>query len=128
MNKLIIPLMLILVGCASVGHQFDSTKIQSITKGETTESQLVAMFGPPMTKGINSEGEEVLTWMYTEAQVKGQTFVPFAGAFIGGMNSKTKTLTVSLAGGKVTKYQYSGGGFESTGTTQKDPEQKPAPH
>src|SRR5260221_165227 len=106
--------VLAVVGCASVGNNFDSRQISQIKKGETTESDLVTMFGKPVSQGINSENGSSLTWLYTEATVKGETFIPFAGAFVGGANSKTKTLIVRLdQQGKVTGYDYSGGGFET---------------
>jgi outer membrane protein assembly factor BamE (lipoprotein component of BamABCDE complex) len=110
-------------GCASVGNNFDSRKVSEIKKGETTEAELVKMFGQPNQRGVNSESGTSLTWIYSEARVKGETFIPFAGAFVGGATSKVKTLMVQLdQAGKVSSFNYSGGGFESTGTTQADPE------
>ena len=113
----------LLCGCASVGNNFDSRKIVDIKKGQTTESDLQKMFGPPNQRGVNSESGTTLTWIYTEARVKGTTFIPLAGSFIGGAATKTKMLTVQLdTEGKVASYNYSGGGLESTGMTQADPE------
>lgn len=114
---------MLLCGCASVGNNFDSRKITEIKKGETTEADLQKMFGPPNQRAVNSESGTSLTWIYSESRVKGETFIPFAGAFVGGATSKVKTLVVQLdQQGKVSSYNYSGGGFESTGTTQPDPE------
>lgn len=131
MNKTVLPLITcaaLLCGCASVGNNFDSRKITEIKKGETTEAELSKMFGVPAQRGVNSESGTTLTWLYTEARVKGETFIPFAGAFVGGSAMKTKTLVVQLdQQGKVASYNYSGGGFESTGTTQADPENGSAP-
>ena len=131
MNKTILSLIActaLLCSCASVGNNFDSRKITEIKKGETTEAELSKMFGPPAQRGVNSESGTTLTWLYSEARVKGETFIPFAGAFVGGATSKVKTLVVQLdQQGKVASYNYSGGGFESTGTTQPDPENGDAP-
>src|ERR1051326_7226426 len=81
--KTLIPILLaaLLCGCASVGKNFDSRKIAEIKKGETTEADLVQMFGPPAQRGVNSETGLTLTWIYCEATVKGESFIPFAGAF-----------------------------------------------
>jgi outer membrane protein assembly factor BamE (lipoprotein component of BamABCDE complex) len=113
----------ILAGCASVGNNFDENKVSQIRKGETTEADLVQMFGQPQGRGMNSEGQANLTWMYTQANVKGESFIPFAGAFVGGTQSKSKTLTVVLQDGKVKSFTSSGGGMESRGTTQDVPKQ-----
>jgi hypothetical protein len=59
--------------------------------------------------------------MYGEATVKGESFIPFAGAFMGGGNSKMKSLTVTLAENKVTNYSFSGGGSETRNMTQDTP-------
>jgi len=122
-NLSLLVCVALLCGCASVGNNFDSRKIPEIKKGETTEAELSKMFGPPNQRGINSESGTTLTWIYSEAGVKGETFIPFAGAFVGGATTKVKTLVVQLdQQGKVASYNYSGGGLESTGTTQPDPE------
>jgi len=60
-------------------------------------------------------------WMYAESTIKGESFIPYAGAFMGGSRSKMKVLTVNLADNKVTNFSYSGGGSETRGTTQGTP-------
>lgn len=113
----------LLCGCASVGNNFDSRKLSEVKKGETTEPQLVALFGQPAQRGINEDGVVKLTWIYTELTTKGATFIPVVGMFAGGADTKTKTLIVRLdSAGKVAGYDYSGGGFSATEGTQNDPE------
>lgn len=113
----------LLTGCASVGNNFDESKVSQIKKGETTENELLQMFGGPQNRSVTSEGQTILTWMYTESSVKGESFIPYAGAFVGGTRSKSKTLNVVLQDGKVQSYAASGGGTESRGTTQDVPKQ-----
>ena len=109
-------------GCASTGTNFDHSKVSQIKKGETTESDLIKMFGEPENRSINSDGVVHLTWMYHESTVKAESFIPYAGAFMGGTRSKAKTLMVSLGSdGKVTSFNSSGGGSETRGTTQDVP-------
>ena len=122
-TSIIMAGLVLLCGCASVGNNFDSRKIAEIKKGETTEADLVKMLGPPAQRGVNSESGVSLTWVYSEARTKGETFIPIAGAFVGGARTKTKILSVVLdPAGVVSTYNYSGGGFETSGTTQPDPE------
>lgn len=121
-TSLLLISVLAVNGCASAGNNFDSRRVERIQKGVTTERELADMFGPPTQRGISSEGGKTLTWVYSEARVKGETFIPFAGAFVGGTTTKTKTLVVKLAGDTVSGYEYTGGGFEVGGTVKPDPE------
>lgn len=110
-----------LVGCASTGNNFDESKISQIKKGESTEADLTALFGTPQNRTVDSEGTTMLSWVYAETKVKGESFIPYAGAFLGGGRSKSKTLNVALLDGKVKSYTLSGGAGESRGTTQDVP-------
>jgi outer membrane protein assembly factor BamE (lipoprotein component of BamABCDE complex) len=112
----------LLFGCASVGNNFDDSKISLIKKGQTTEGELIQMFGQPEQRTLNSDGLKTLTWNYIESTVKGETFIPYAGAFMGGTRSKNKMLVVSLdVTDVVANFSYSGGGTESRQTTQGVP-------
>jgi len=108
----------LIAGCASTGNNFDEAKVNQIKKGETTEADLVKLFGAPQNRTINAEGVTTLTWMYAEASVKGESFLPYAGAFLGGSRGSSKSLSVTLAEGRVTGYTFSGGGSEERHTTQ----------
>ncbi len=108
-------------GCASVGNNFDESQVSQIKKGETTESQLLEMFGAPQNRTVDSEGMTTLTWIYQESAVKGESFIPYAGAFLGGNRSNHKNLNVVLLDGKVQNYNMTGGGMESRGMTQGVP-------
>lgn len=108
----------ILAGCASTGNNFDDTKLSQIKKGETTEADLVKLFGSPQNRTINAEGVTTLTWMYAEANVKAESFIPYAGVFMGGSRGSSKSLAVTLVADKVTGYTFSGGGSETRNTTQ----------
>ena len=84
---------------------------------------MIALFGQPQQRGIDSEKGVNLQWIYVETTIKGGSFIPLVGAFAGGVKEKTKTLTVFMnQSGKVSSYDYSGGGFESSNGIQNDPE------
>lgn len=110
-----------LLGCASVGNNFDESKVTQIQKGVTTEADLVASFGQPAQRSMNSEGQTILVWTYHESEVKAESFIPYVGPITGGDRSRNKTLTVTLTDGKVASYNYSGGGLETRGTKQEVP-------
>ena len=112
---------LLAASCASVGNNFDESKLSQIKKGETTDADLMKLFGEPESRTMNSENALILTWMYSEARVKGESFIPYAGAFMGGSRSKVKTLTATLTNSIVASYTYSGGGTETRNMTQDTP-------
>ncbi len=100
-------------GCASTGTNFDDSKVSQIKKGETTEADLIALFGQPNQRTTNSEGIATLTWIYASAKVKGESFIPYAGAFLGGSDTAQKTLAVTLdKNGKVENFNSSVGALE----------------
>src|SRR6266567_7253821 len=109
--KLITAVVLagLLIGCASMGRNFDESKVSQIKKSETTEAELVQMFGAPEHRTLNSEGQTILTWMYSQSNVKGQSFIPFAGPFMGGTDTKMKSLNVTLLNDKVVSFSSTGG-------------------
>lgn len=111
--------VLVLGGCMSSGSNYDESKIAEISKGQTTESDLVAMFGRPSERNTDSSGAVSLQWMYTEHRTNGKSFIPIAGAFMGGADSSHKMLFVSLnPSGTVENYRSSTGGQDTRYHTQ----------
>ncbi|DAB27368.1 MAG: hypothetical protein A2513_11145 [Sulfurimonas sp. RIFOXYD12_FULL_33_39] len=53
--------LLTLGGCARVGTNFNASQVQRIKIGETTQNDVVAMFGQPWRKGIENG---VRMWTY----------------------------------------------------------------
>jgi outer membrane protein assembly factor BamE (lipoprotein component of BamABCDE complex) len=51
----------LLIGCGTVGKQFDSSKVKDISKGATTKSQILEMFGLPFKEGFQ---DGLVTWTY----------------------------------------------------------------
>lgn len=110
----IVILVLMIAGCVTAGHDFNEKQVSDIHKGRTTETDLVHMFGAPSDRAVNSDGITILTWKYDQMNMKAATFIPIAGAFLGGTNAKNKFLTVTLdANGKVKDYSSSSGGTET---------------
>ncbi|SRR5581483_40998 len=99
--------VLLLAGCASVGTPITRKNIARIRKGVTTESELVSLFGAPSDKSIDSNGKVVMTWIYSAAQTKAATFIPYAGPFVGGVNVQVEKLQVVLGkDGRVENYVF----------------------
>lgn len=85
-----------LLGCASSGTKIDRANVDQIKKGVTTRNDLEKMFGPPMNVGLMGDGRRSLIFQFTEAQIKGTSFIPYAGPFMGGRTMRMQTLQVIL--------------------------------
>lgn len=98
--------VMVLVGCTysnnyESGSQISAENVNRIVKGKTTEAELVAMFGQPMTKSVVSEKET--KWIYTHNAVSAS-----AQAFTMKTTSSAEmtTLDILLRDGVVVNYAY----------------------
>lgn len=104
---------LILTACATSGRKIDPNAVEKIHKGTSTRADVRAAMGAPdqITK-IDGTAER---WMYfyARAQVKGETFIPFVGGFVGGVNTQTQSVVVSFGSdGVVSSVESSMGGSD----------------
>ena len=84
-------------GCSStIGTPIQKERVAQIRLQVTTEPDLLVLFGTPSTKTLDPSGSMVLTWVYSAASTKPETFVPFAGPFIGGYNTHLQQLSVLI--------------------------------
>ena len=58
---LVVTTLVTFGGCARVGYDFNANKVQKIKIGETTQNEIVVMFGQPWRKGIDNG---VTMWTY----------------------------------------------------------------
>ena len=93
-------LLILSVGCSSTtsGNKIDRDRLTDIKKGVTTRAEVEAMFGPPASLSIAPDGKRMAFWQYTEAEgrVKGTSFIPFAGAFMGGTTAEARTQSLQV--------------------------------
>jgi outer membrane protein assembly factor BamE (lipoprotein component of BamABCDE complex) len=78
----------LVAGCASssYGTKLDKNKVAQIQKGVTTRAEVEQMLGQPENVSLMGDGRRMMMYSYTEsnAHVKGTSFIPIAGAFMGG--------------------------------------------
>lgn len=101
MRYLAVLFIVLLSGCATVGTQIDGNYTQSIKEGVTTEREIIAALGAPLTVTQNSDGTKTLMYVYSEAQTKAATFIPVVGLFAGGTDTKSQSLVVIIKDGLV---------------------------
>ena len=102
----IVLVAIAITSCSStIGTPIAQEKVSRIRVGATTEPDLLLWFGNPSTKTLDPSGAMVLTWVYSSASTKPETFVPLAGPFIGGYSTRLQQLTVLIdKKGRVAKW------------------------
>jgi outer membrane protein assembly factor BamE (lipoprotein component of BamABCDE complex) len=73
MRKALLILALItgLVGCASRGTEIKQEQRNQLVQGQTTRTQMIAMFGQPVNQGFLEAGKLSLKWVYVYATIGG---------------------------------------------------------
>ena len=82
--------------CGSAGTEVTRAKAATIQKGKTTREEVIASLGEPNSLTRDSSGRETLHYAYARSTVKPATFIPFVGAFAGGVNTTTSAFDVKL--------------------------------
>lgn len=122
MKNFVLLSLAFLVGCSSVGHNFDRRNVAKIVIGETTEAQLIKYFGQPQERGYNSDHQTILIWFYKQSNAKPAAVVPVVGAF-AGTDAKDKCLVTRLNPiGKTIYFEYMTGSFDAGPGYERDPE------
>lgn len=67
----IIILTAMLSACASVGREFDSSKLNQLQSGTSTIMDANRLLGKPTAMSTNSDGSQVLGWHYAKSSLGG---------------------------------------------------------
>ena len=108
MKIMLLVLAVMISSCVSIGNKIDRDYTNEITKGVTTEAQILQVLGKPISVGQNSSGMKTLTYMHVASQAKAASYVPIVGLFAGGADSQTTMLiiTVDASTGVVSDWNY----------------------
>jgi hypothetical protein len=85
-----------LFGCSTPPKRYDDSKIALITKGATTEAQVVEWFGPPTTRALSPDGSKILTWRFGPRDVRS----PDSGTLDVRFGTDGKLISYSAASGR----------------------------
>lgn len=87
---------LLLGGCMSLGNKqiTNDETVSQIKNGESTQSDVKTKIGEPSKITFTDNGEEIWDYTYTRSQMRAATFIPIAGALVGGTDMETQTLTI----------------------------------
>jgi len=87
----------VLAGCATAGRKIDQSQVDLIQKGVSTQADVRAKLGDPQQVTRDADGNVTWQYLYSRATVKGESFIPFAGAFMGGVNTQNQSTTVKFS-------------------------------
>lgn len=93
----LLPLLALVCGCSWTlsGQEFDDTKVAEIQVGKTTERQLLALFGEPISRSMDKNGVLQLEWY--------RHYVPAFGGPEGGYKKRLKVTLDNT--GRVTAFK-----------------------
>lgn len=83
-----------LTGCVATGTKVTDEQLMHLERGTTSCFDLVAQLGTPTLTERTLEGTRILTYSYTQAQLKPANFIPVVALFTQGATSETTTVTV----------------------------------
>jgi outer membrane protein assembly factor BamE (lipoprotein component of BamABCDE complex) len=116
MKRALIALYLLaLTGCAASGKQVKEEQISGFKEGQTTINEVVAALGQPNHNMMLGDGSRVITYAYARVTTRPETFIPFAGAFVGGADMQTNSVTLSFDKNGVLKTKSASSGQSGTG-------------
>lgn len=83
-----------LLGCASSGVKVSDEQLLSFKEGQTTERDVIASLGAPSMRSRLADGTVMLMYAYSEYSTRPSTFIPIVGAFVGGADYKSNSVTM----------------------------------
>ena len=98
----------LLISSCLTNWSFSSTvtreKLDQIRIGQTTEADLVHLFGNPTTRQVDLTNYISVDW-FRSVPIPWEGYLPFAGPSLGGLDVDAQQLSVVLSpGGRVVRY------------------------
>jgi len=104
MKTALFALLLVgLAACATSGVKIDMNQVATLKPGVSTYADVVGKFGRPTTETMSSNGMRFVTYSYSTAAARPETFIPFVGGFVGGADAQSQVVMFQFgADGKLT--------------------------
>lgn len=94
MRIFIAAAVLALAGCAASGVKVTDEQVAGLKKGETTKAEVISAFGSPNMQMRLADGTSMVIYSHVEVAVRPATFIPIVGAFAGGADSRSNSMTL----------------------------------
>ena len=80
-------------------------RVNQIQVGQTTEADLVQLFGTPTTRFVDLRHYIAIDW-FRSVPAPPQSYIPIIGSCLGGLDVEAQQLTVDLSpSGRVLRYE-----------------------
>lgn len=83
-----------LSGCATVGKEVPQSSVNQIEKGKTTKSEIIKIFGQPLTTYFDASGRLVFTYMSSKVSPTAWNFIPLVNIVHSEMKTKNQFLCI----------------------------------
>ena len=94
-----------LAGCAASGVKVSEDQLAQFKPGTTSEAEVMSALGPPNMRMRLQDGSTMLVYSYFEYTTRASTFIPVVGAFAGGADYKSSSVTLTFdSSGKFKSY------------------------
>jgi hypothetical protein len=107
-TKLLVSLLLLsscLTTLAWAPRRITQANVNQIRPGQTTESELVQLFGPPTTRSVDLQHRISVDW-FRSVPMSLPAYLPLVGDLFGGTNVEAQQLSVVLSpDGRVLRYE-----------------------
>jgi hypothetical protein len=105
---------LMLAACGATGVQVKPDQLTTFKKGVTTAPDVEAKLGNPTSQTITSDGNTMLMYNYMAYQTRASSFIPIAGAFVGGADVQSSMVMFRFGpDGKMIDYTANNGAMGS---------------
>lgn len=109
MKTKIVAVAILLTSCLTSWAWEPSTitqeRVDQIQIGQTTEADLVRLFGTPTTRFVDLRQYVAIDW-FRSVPPPPQSYIPIIGPCLGGLDVEAQQLTVNLSpSGRVLRYE-----------------------
>lgn len=106
----------VMAGCVSTGVDVSEDQYRTLVKGKSTADEVQAMFGPPTSRTVATDGTQTWMYLYVRSQARAANFIPIVGAFVGGADTRSRTVMLTFGADGVLKestYSESSSGLDT---------------
>lgn len=87
---------LLLSACVASGVRVTEEQAKQFERGKSTYGEVMSKLGPPTSSMVTATGLRYLSYAYFEAAARPETYIPIAGAFIGGADARSNVATFTF--------------------------------
>lgn len=105
----------LLGACASTGTKVDQAALSGFERGKTTYTEVVTALGAPSQDAVNADGARQVIYSYAQATMRPETFIPYIGPLVGGMDTKSTAVVLKFDRAGILQDYVSTTGAQGTG-------------